>query len=106
MALELPGYGRSSGKTFVTKPWAAQDMQLLLRALGTLVDDPKDLKVGRLPITGLVVTIPTSTCSFSIQGRVSVFAEGLGSAAFLRTYSQVGTCHLQRSRYIFFLRVR
>ena len=36
MALELPGYGRSSGATFVSKYWSEQDADMFLRALETL----------------------------------------------------------------------
>ena len=100
MTLELPGYGRSSGKTFVSKPWAEQDVALLIRALGTLSDDPAttDLKVLRLFNADSPVPMLTTTkSSLPMQGRVTVFAEGLGSAAFVRAYSEVH-CHLQCGR--------
>ena len=61
MALDLPGFGRASGKPGVTKDWSAMDGELLLRLLECL----------RVP-----------------DGAVSVFAEGIGACAFLRAYAQ------------------
>ena len=63
VALDLPGFGRASGRPG-SKDWSALDGELLLRLMECL----------RIP-----------------DGCVSVFAEGIGACAFLRAYAQDGT---------------
>ena len=59
VALDLPGFGRASGRP--GKDWSAVDGELLLRLM---------------------------ECLRMRDGRVSVFAEGIGACAFLRAYAQ------------------
>ncbi|CAE7031595.1 unnamed protein product [Symbiodinium natans] len=61
VALDLPGFGRASGKPGSTKDWSSLDGELLLRLMECL----------RIP-----------------SGCASVFAEGIGACAFLRAYAQ------------------
>ena len=87
MALELPGYGRSSGATFVSKYWSEQDADLFLRVLDTL-SGPAEKKLqvrrrdNRVDTSGFFRHF-SQTIAFTICRVVSLcLRKGLGQQHF------------------------